>query len=105
MVTFTRTTMTSDETTGVVTPSVTTITGGAMQVSGEPAHYRELGLVEAQAPTLLFTPTSYNIRAWSEDFVRVGDTVEWAGAVFTVKAVYTTAPDGFVVISRIIVGR
>lgn len=105
MVTFTRNGSTYDGATDTSTPVVTMITGSAVQVRGNPERYRELSLVESLAPTLLFSPTDYNLRAGSTDFVREGDSVVWAEQTFVVKDVAPIAPDGFVIAARIIVVR
>lgn len=105
MITFTRQRLTYDPTTDTSTNVVTTITGNAIQVSGKPDTLRALSLIDSGAPTLLFTPTSYGLRAGTDDFVRAGDTVVWAGATYTVKDVAPVAPDGFVIVARVIVAR
>lgn len=84
---------------------VTTITGSAYQARGNPARYMALGLVLSTMPTLLFTPTAYGLRANSPEFVLPGDTVLWATQVFTVRDVDPVAPDGVVIMARIVVGK
>jgi hypothetical protein len=105
MITFTRVTQTFDETTGLSTSVTSTITGSAIKVKGKADTYTRIGLVESSAPTLLFTPTDYDLHAHSDEFVKAGDTVSWAGATFTAKDVDPIAPDGFVILARIVVAK
>ena len=107
MTTFTRTLPgVYDRTTDLwTTPVVTTITGSASQVRGNPTVYEALSLMESSAPTLLFTPDLYDLRAMTDDFVRPGDTTVWNGRPFTVRDVFVVAPDGIVIISRIVVSN
>lgn len=106
MVTFTRSVPgTYDPATDTWTGgSTSTITGSAIQVRGDPQKYLALELIMSTNPTLLFTPTVYPLRANTAEFVQAGDTVVWTGVTFTVKDVDPVAPDGFVVIARIVVG-
>jgi len=103
-VTFTRVTQTEDASTGLITTASTTIGGNAVIVRGRPDRYQALGLAIDRMPTLLFTPTSYNLLAYTDDFVQPGDTVSFNGQTMTVKDVDPVAPDGVVIIARIIVG-
>jgi hypothetical protein len=106
MITFTRTDPgTYDPETGLHTgESTSTITGTAIQVRGDPQRYEVQSLNLATMPTLLFSPTSYNLSAFSDDFVRPGDTVVWRTVTYTVKDVEPIAPDGVVIMARIVVG-
>lgn len=103
-VTFTRRTQTYNEATARTSETVTTIAGTAAQVSGLPERYAALGLVLATMPTLLFRPTATGLRANTADFVQPGDQVTWAGRTYVVKDVDPTAPDGFVLTARIVIG-
>jgi hypothetical protein len=105
MVTFTRVSPgTFDSTTGLFSgPATSTVTGSAIQVRGNAARYRELGLVLSTMPTLLTTPSAYPLRANTDEFVLPGDTVSWNNITYTVKDVDAVAPDGFVIVARIIV--
>jgi DNA/RNA endonuclease YhcR with UshA esterase domain len=105
MITFTRVTQTQDETTGLLTPVTTTITGEAVQVRGHPQRYAALGLRLDTMPTLLVTPTTYPLLANGDEFVLPGDTVEWTGEVFTVRDVEPVAPDGRVIVARVVVAK
>ncbi len=104
-VTFTRKTAgTYTASTGLFAgASSSTITGSAIQVRGNATRYRDLGLNISAMPTLLFTPTSYPLYANTTEFVQPGDTVTWNELVYTVKDVDPVAPDGYVIVARIIV--
>lgn len=80
--------------------STQTVTGVAVRVRGEPSRYRALSLVESEAPTLLFKPTA--LYAAAPD---VGDSVSWAGDTYLVRDVDPVAPDGVLVVARVIVAR
>lgn len=101
MTTFTRTTQTEDETTGLVTATTTTITGNAIRVRGSPETYRALGLIDSEAPTLLFTPDLYD----SANRPAPGDTVVWESLTWTVRDVNPVAPDGITIIARVVITR
>jgi hypothetical protein len=105
-VTFTRSDPgTYDPETGLHTsPTTSTITGNAIQVRGDPQRYAAAGLNLSTMPTLLFTPTSYNLSTFSTDFVRPGDTTTWRNTNYTVKDVDPIAPDGVVIMARIVIG-
>lgn len=98
-VTLTKTTTTYDAATDTHTPSTQTVAGKAVQVPGRPRRYEALGLVESKAPTLLFVPDTYG----SEP--ELGATLPWAGEVHTVRDVEPTAPDGTLILARLIVER
>lgn len=104
MLTFTRTIQDIDPLTGAPAPIVTTISGEAIVVRGNPQRYRELGLLLSTMPTLLFTPNGYPLKAFTPEFVLPGDVTTLNGVVMTVKDVDPVAPDGFVIIARIVVG-
>jgi hypothetical protein len=104
MITFTRRSPVYDASSDTSVIVETTITGNAMQVRGDPRRYKALGLTLLTMPTLLFTPTDYEIEANGSDFVQPGDTVVWTSRTFTVKDVDPIAPDGVVIASRIVIG-
>ena len=81
------------------TPTSTTVSGSAMQVRGTPEQNVVLGLVESEAPTLLFAPTTYG------GVPEPGYTVSWNSVTYTVKAVTPVAPDGTVILARVVVAR
>lgn len=98
MTTFTRTVQTVDPATGLLgTPTITTITGSAIRVRGLPQTYQKLGLIDSQAPTLFFTPTTYG------DTPAPGDTVVFGGTTFTTLDVSPIAPDGVTIAARVVV--
>lgn len=84
-------------------PDVTTITGTAIKDTGDPDQYRELGLIQGQALTLLFTPTTYG------DRIDVGDECEFpegSGARYTARACEHLDPDGFgPIVTTVVVSR
>jgi hypothetical protein len=98
-VTFTRTLpgVYSPATDTWTAPTVTTITGNAIAVRGDPTRYRALGLVLTEAPTLFFAPTTYG------ETPAPGDTVTWTSIVYTVRDVAPIAPDGVTIAARVIV--
>lgn len=107
-VTFTRQTMSHVPSTGLVTPTESTVVTNAIQVRGEPQRYAALGLSLQTMPTLLIAPDDYELEAWSPDFIMPGDTVRWPGSdspQYTVKDVNVTAPDGIVVCARVVIAR
>lgn len=81
------------------TPATTTITGSAIQVRGDPEVYKALGLIEYEAPTLLFVPTTYGSK------VAPGYTVEWSSVTYTVRSAGHIAPDGVVIASRVVIAK
>lgn len=105
MLTFTRATQGHDPETGQVTPTTSTITGEGIVVRGDAQRYKALGLVESVAPCILFTPSSYPLKAFTDEFVQPGDTVDLLGTTYTVRDVQPTALDGYVIVARIIVSR
>jgi hypothetical protein len=75
------------------------VTGYAMQVDGDPREYERLGLVQSEAPTLLFTAETYGEQPG------LGDRVAWGGGAFTVRSVRPLAPDGTAILSYVVVAR
>lgn len=101
---FTRTTNVEDAA-GVLTPTVTTISGAAFARRGKPGTYRALGLIPSAAPMLFFTPTTYLLRAFTTEFVMPGDVTTWAGEDYTVLDVDPFAPDGYVIHAYIVITK
>ena len=99
--TFTRRANTYNAETGVLSVVESTIEGAAIRVKGDPHIYKELGLSLTENPTLLFTPETYG------EVPEPGDEVTWPanGTVYKVKAVDPIAPDGVVVLARVMIGR
>jgi hypothetical protein len=92
MPTVTRRTKSYD-TSGNVTETVTTFTGGAIQKSnGEAEAYQRLGLTREEAPLLLFTPSSYS----DTNLPRAGDEITWpdGGPTYVVQSARHLRPDG-----------
>lgn len=104
MATFTRRTRTFDAS-DRPTETITTIDGEAIFVRGKPLTYQRLGLVESAAPTILFSPTLYTLHAWTPEFVLPGDTIVVDGVTLTAKDVAPVAPDGVVILARIVVTK
>jgi hypothetical protein len=86
-------------------PTVTTITGEGIVMSGDPVQFKALELVFGVDFVIGFTPTTYALRAYTSDFVLPGDTTVINGATVVVKKLLkVVAPDGYVVYARIAVG-
>ena len=102
-VTFTRTAATYDATGGGVAPVETTITGNAFRTTPRTRldlmRYESLGLVQSDAPTLLFAPTTYG------ETPAPGDVVTWNSIDYTVRSVDPVAPDGVTIIARVVISR
>jgi hypothetical protein len=79
--------------------STSTVTGSALRVKGDPKRYEALNLVESEAPTLLFTPTTYG------QLPSLEATVTFGGTVYRVRDVDPLAPDGTAILARIVVSR
>lgn len=100
-VTFTRTAggtynRLTDTTTGSTT---TTVTGWAVRVPGSPITYERLNLVQSEAPTLLFAPTTVGT------LPPLSAQVNWGGVSYTVRDVDPIAPDGVALVARVVVAR
>lgn len=98
-VTFTRITQAYDPVAGTTTPSESTVAGHAVGTRGDPIRYQALGLVESNAPTLLFVPATYG------ELPSPGDTVVWGGVIHTVRDVTPAAPDGTAILARVVAER
>jgi hypothetical protein len=79
--------------------STSTVTGYAEQVAGDPERYRALELVETEAPTLDFTPDTYNEEPAQDS------TVSWGGVTFKTRDVASWKPAGEVISSSVVVVR
>jgi hypothetical protein len=89
-----------DETTDTFTGGATvTVAGSAVEVGGDPNVYAALELVQSEAPTLLFSSSTYGA------LPALGASVTWGGAVYTVRSVDTVAPDGVAILATIVVAR
>lgn len=100
-VTFTQTLPgTHTATTGrFASPSTATVAGYAMRVTGDPERYKALQLVESEAPTLEFVPTT------DGQVPALGSTVTWSGTVYTVRDVEPIGYSGTASRSRVVVAR
>jgi hypothetical protein len=98
-VTLTRTAKTHTPSTDAMTTSRSEIAGAAVQVKGTPKAYAALGLVESEAPTLLFAAATYG------DAAQLGDELEWNSKTVRVKSIDPTAPDGTPIVARLVVAR
>ena len=98
-VTFTRTTPgVSDPLTDVwTTPATVTVTGYAIRTAADPDRYRALALVETQALTLLFAPTTVGA------LPDLSYTTTWSGTTYAVRDVSPVAPDGTALGGRVVV--
>jgi len=85
---------TTDTYTGAAT---ITVAGYAVRVEGEPQKYRALDLVESQAPTLLFAPTT------TGTLPEQGYKVTWSGKEYVVRDVDPVSPDTTNIIARVVV--
>lgn len=84
------------------TPATTTIVGDGMLVAGDPQEYAAVGLAIISGPTVLFTPTTYPLKAFTSEFVLPGDKTTINDIEFTVsKILKVVAPDGYVIMARI----
>ncbi len=106
MATFTRRRKTFDETTGLSTDTVTSISGSAIiTTSGKSEGYVRLGLSPSAAPLILFTPDNYDLKAYTDEFVLPGDEIEILDLTWKARDVLPVSIDGFVILGKIIVER
>lgn len=102
-VTFTKKTQSYNAETGEMTPTTTTVAGHAIRTRprsiNDQRMYEQLGLVESDAPMLLFVPTTFG------DRVELGATVPWGGETYTVRNVDPLSPDGNVILSKVVVSQ
>ena len=74
-----------------------TADGYALQVSGDAREYERLGLVETEAPTLMFVAETFG------DVPGLGDVVEWADRRQAVRSVRPFAPAGVAILSYVVI--
>lgn len=100
-VTFTLTSpgMYSEATDTFASSGVTTVAGYAIEVPGDPRQYAALELIQRDARTLLFAPSTVGSTP------ALGAALTWAGATFTVQSVQRVAPDGTAILSTVVVAR
>lgn len=82
--------------TNVSTEQTLTVGGHAIAVSGDPLRYEALHLVQSDAITLLFAPTTFG------QLPPLGSSVPFGGSTWIVRDVEPTAPDGTAIAARII---
>lgn len=97
--TFTRETVSHTRSDDSIVPTTTTVVGVAIRTTGNAIKYRELGLIESEAPTLLFVPNTYG------ETPQPGDTVIWNSLEYTAADVDPLAPDGVTILAKVIVKR
>lgn len=95
-VTLVKSTRTENPLTGRTTVATSSVAGYALRVSGEPKEYERLGLVETEAPTFLFVPTTFG------DEPELGAETTFAGLTYRVRDVQAVAPDGVGVLYRLV---
>jgi hypothetical protein len=105
MITFSRVTQAYDPTTGSVTPTVRTFDGEGIMKRADPAKFKAGTLISSASAMLIFECESYGYKAYSDDFVREGDTTEILGTTWTVAEVNPVAIDGLVILAYILVGK
>lgn len=100
-VVFTSTTPGSENiATGVFTgPTTVSVAGSAARIPGNPATYEALKLIESEAPTLMFTPTTYGQQP------ALNSTVVFGGITFITRDVNPIAPDGVTIAAIVVVSR
>lgn len=98
-VTFTHSDSSQADATGIVTSTDTTVVGTAVRDAGNPKRYERLSLIESEAPTLLFTPTTFG------ECPSPGDTCTWAGNSFVVRDVLPIGPNGDVIAASVVISR
>lgn len=96
-VSFTRTVQVIDPTTEQPSaPSVTTVTGAALQVHGDPQQYERMKLTEKKPLTLLFAPDTYGT------LPSLGSELAYQGDGYVVRSVDPVAPDGVAIIAKVV---
>lgn len=83
--------------TGASTLTITTVVGVAIRDKGDPKVYDRLGLIESDAPTLLFVAdTAFEVP-------ELGMTGTMAGVKYTVRDVNPIAPGGSAIMTKLVV--
>lgn len=86
------------EATDTFTPTtMTTCSGYAIEVAGNPETYDRLSLVLSSAPSLFFTPSTYG------DLPRPGYGTIWNAKPYTVKDVLPLAPNGPAIAATVVI--
>ena len=84
---------------GTSTITTTTVAGVAVRVRGNPKVYDILGLIESEAPTLLFAANTFM------EVPELGMKGTWGGTKFTVRDINPLAPAGDVITATLVVSR
>lgn len=79
--------------------SSSTVAGYAIQVGGNPLTYQALSLVQGQAPSLFFVPSTFG------NLPAIGDAVTWASDTYVVKDVQPLQPDGTAIAATVVIAR
>ena len=99
-VTFTMSAPSHDAATGRAgTPTITVVSGNAMEIASDPELLIALGLIDTFSPTLLFTPKT------AGRMPDIGASVVWGGEPFTVKNIQRLAMAGTATAAKIVVTR
>lgn len=100
-VAFALTATTRTASTGAVaSTTTTTVSGAAIRVRGDRLKYKDLGLVESDAVTLLFSPATRGA------LPALGASVTWGSVAYVVKEVEVAiAIDGTALLARVIAVR
>lgn len=95
-----------NDTTGAFTGGTsTTVEGAAMFVAGDPTVYESLKLIESSAPTLLVAMATYGQVIPLRADVWYFTSGAWVSTGYVVKSVAQVAPDGVMIVARVVVGR
>ena len=81
------------------TITVTSVAGVAVRMPGNPKVYDTLGLIESEAPTLLFAAETFM------EVPELGMKGEWGGTKFTVRDINPIAPAGDVIVAELVVSQ
>jgi len=99
-VTFTKATSTYDPATDTQTAGAdSTVAGQAIRLPADPIKYQSLGLVQREAVTLLFAPTTIG------QLPTLSASVTWNSLAYTVRDVEPLALDGTAILATIVVAR
>lgn len=79
-------------------PSTVTVSGYAIRdTGGNPQRWRDLELIQSEAPRLLFGSTT------AGSLPALGATLVWGGTTYTVRDVDPIEPDGTAIVAHLIV--
>lgn len=80
-------------------PTTTTVSGYAIEHGGDPKEYERLGLIQSEAPRLLFAPDTYG------EEPPLSASCTWGGGTCIARSVKRIGPDGTAIMSYVIVSR